>query len=232
MFNEKELTGQARTHVVQITEPRFAVHKLVYEPFCELCEAARKDGFTLSPFSAFRDFETQLRIWNKKFDGSKPLYDIHGVPRNYAQLTPNEVVSCILNWSALPGGSRHHWGTEIDVVDLTLAPKGYRVALLPYETAPGGVFHSLHLWLDEHIEQYGFFRPYKVYQGGMYPEPWHLSYWPVSKIAFEELTLEILEKTLQQVHMQGKDLVLARLPEIYETHMRHICQPACDCLPL
>ncbi|MCB9651596.1 MAG: M15 family metallopeptidase [Deltaproteobacteria bacterium] len=74
----------------------------------------------------------------------------------------------ILNWSALPGGSRHHWGTEMDVVDLAAVPPDYRVRLLPDEVAPGGPFHPLHQWLDENLERFGFFRPYARLQGGMY----------------------------------------------------------------
>ena len=37
----------------------------------------------------------------------------------------------ILEWSALPGASRHHWGSEFDVFDLAALPEGYRVQLLP-----------------------------------------------------------------------------------------------------
>lgn len=225
MWNELELTGRSRTHTIQLNNPRFAVNKQVYEPFCELQNAAQKDGFTLFPFSSFRDFNTQLRIWNKKFDGSKPLYDIHGIPRDYTQLNEQQIIDCILNWSALPGGSRHQWGTEIDVVDLTQVPPDYRVQLLPQEVNEGGVFHELHLWLDENIEKYGFFRPYRIHQGGMYPEPWHLSYWPVSQKMLEALSIDILRDALNNADMLGKERVLEQLPEIFENHVKNICPP-------
>lgn len=224
-WSELELTGRGRTHIIQLTEPRYAVNKQVYEPFCALQEAAKKDGFTLYPFSSFRDFKTQLKIWNKKFDGSKPLYDMNGQPRNYAELNTDEIINDILNWSALPGASRHHWGTEIDVVDLTKVPKDYHVQLLPQEVAQGGVFYELHEWLTENIEKYGFFRPYKSYQGGMYPEPWHLSYWPVAKEMMQQLTLDMLVEAIMLADMQAKSRVLERLPELFENHVKNICLP-------
>lgn len=226
-WEKLELTGRSRTHIIQLENPRYAVNKLVYEPFCELQEAAKKDGFTLYPFSSFRDFNTQLKIWNKKFDGSKTLYDINGQPRNYTELKIDEIIDYILNWSALPGASRHHWGTEIDVVDLTKVPIDYHVQLLPQEIAQGGVFHELHLWLTENIEKYGFFRPYREIQGGMYPEPWHLSYWPISKNMMQELTIDMLTNAINNADMQAKHRVLERLPELFESHVKNICLPNC-----
>lgn len=224
MLDEWELTGRARTHLLQIDNPRYAIHREVYAPFKAMQEAARRDGFTLHPFSAFRDYKTQLRIWNRKFAGEKTLYDRNGQVRDQSALTVDERIDCILNWSALPGASRHHWGTEIDVVDLTQAPPGYVVQLLPEETQPGGVFHELHLWLDAHIEQFGFFRSYREYRGGMYEEPWHLSYEPLATLALEWLTLDLLEQIVAESSMLGREAVLERLPDLYERHVRMICE--------
>lgn len=77
-----ELTGQTRTHIEQLLEPRFAAHPEVVEAFFKMRKAALKDGFNLMPFScSFRDFKTQCRIWNMKFLGKKPLYDENGQVR-------------------------------------------------------------------------------------------------------------------------------------------------------
>ena len=35
----------------------------------------------------------------------------------------------ILLWSALPGASRHHWGTDFDVFDRAAVPPDYRAAV-------------------------------------------------------------------------------------------------------
>lgn len=224
-FDEFEITGRSRTHVTQYEAPRFAAHPEAAAAFLAMRAAAAHDGIDLAPFSTFRDYQTQLRIWNMKFTGRKPLYDLQGQERERATLSDQQVIDCILNWSALPGASRHHWGTEIDVVDAAAMPPGYAPRLLPQETAPGGVFHHLHCWLDAHIAQFGFFRPYQQAQGGMYPEPWHLSYAPLSVPALEQISVALLERVTREADIAGKELVLARLPAILERHVRNIALP-------
>lgn len=225
MFNDFEITGRTRTHVIQLAEPRFAAHPEVAQAFLAMRRAAAQDGFDLWPFSTFRDYETQLRIWNHKFVGKKPLYDMQGNVRDYARLSEAERIDCILNWSALPGGSRHQWGTEIDVVDRAVMPLGYVPKLLPEEVCEGGLFHPLHHWLDDNMARFGFFRPYQHYQGGMYPEPWHLSYAPVAMRAIEVLDVELLAQVTQTADILGKDLVIPRIPEIYVRHILNYVRP-------
>lgn len=225
MLNDLELTGRSRTHVTQFNEPRFAAQLDAGHAFLAMRNDAKKAGIDLLPFSSFRDFRTQLRIWNGKFSGKKPLYDINGVPRDKANLDDAQIIDCILNWSALPGGSRHQWGTEIDVVDGAAMPVGYEPKLLPEETVKGGVFHPLHLWLDENIAKYGFFRPYKFFKGGMYPEPWHLSYAPLSTKALKQVSPELLRDAVIDAEILGKALVLERISEIYEQHILNIVSP-------
>ncbi|MFP6560183.1 M15 family metallopeptidase [Paraburkholderia sp. B3] len=224
-LNELELTGRSRTHVEQFVEPRFAAQPAAGQAFLAMREEARRAGIELSPISSFRDFRMQLRIWNGKFSGKKPLYDSEGKPREFHTLSPTQIVDCILNWSALPGGSRHQWGTEIDVVDLSVMPSDYRPKLLPEEVTPGGIFWNLHCWLDENISRFGFFRPYKHFLGGMYPEPWHLSYAPLSVPALQQMNVPLLASAIRKADMLGKDLVLERLPQIYEQHMLTISGP-------
>ncbi|QPR33623.1 M15 family metallopeptidase [Delftia acidovorans] len=225
MLNDLELTGRSRTHVTQFDEPRFSAQLDAGHAFLAMRNDAKKAGIDLLPFSSFRDFRTQLRIWNGKFSGKKPLYDINGVPRDKANLDDAQIIDCILNWSALPGGSRHQWGTEIDVVDGAAMPVGYEPKLLPEETVKGGVFHPLHLWLDENIAKYGFFRPYKFFKGGMYPEPWHLSYAPLSTKALKQVSPELLRDAVIDAEILGKALVLERISEIYEQHILNIVSP-------
>ena len=133
MLNEFELTGRARTHVTQYETPRFAAHPDTGEAFLRMRAAAAEAGFDLAPFSTFRDYQTQLGIWNKKFAGDKPLYDDQGRVRDRAGFTDEDIVRCILNWSALPGASRHHWGSEIDVVDRRKVTKFFRELMYFYD---------------------------------------------------------------------------------------------------
>lgn len=225
MLSALELTGRTRTHVVQNDDLGAALHPRVWDAFLALREAAARAGHELAIASSYRDFAAQQRIWDLKFRGERPLYDEHGVPREHARLSEPELVAAILCWSALPGASRHHWGTEVDVYDRAALPEGYRVRLLPEEAAPGGVFHRLHCWLDDHMRDYGFFRPYAHYRGGVLPEPWHLSYAPLSVPATAALTLGVLGEAVGASDLLGKAHVLAHLAEIHRRYVLAVDPP-------
>lgn len=225
MFSDLEITGRSRTHVVQLDEPRFAAHKETAEAFMDMRSEASFSGFDLIPFSSFRDFKTQLRIWNHKYLGKKPLYDIDGVVREHSDLSEEQVIGHILDWSALPGGSRHQWGSEIDVVDAASMPRGYSPKLLPEEVRDGGIFHPLHRWLDDNIHRFGFFRPYKLFKGGMFPEPWHLSFAPISMEAIKCVNPALLTSVIEEADILGKETVLGMIPKIYQNHILNIVEP-------
>ena len=226
MLNELELTGRARTHVVQRDDLAAALHTRALEAFLAMKDHAAREGLDIAITSGFRDFEAQQRIWNLKWSGERPLYDAEGNPRDASALAPVEIMEAILCWSALPGASRHHWGSEIDVIDRAAMPEGYRVQLLPGEAAPGGIFHGLHCWLDANMARYGFFRPYRTFRGGVHPEAWHLSYAPISARALNALTPDVLSRAVQESDMLGKDLVLERLDALYVRYVANVDTPS------
>lgn len=225
MLNELELTGRARTHVVQRDDLAAALQRDALGPFLAMKDAAARDGIEIEIVSSFRDFAAQQRIWDMKYRGERPLYDAAGNVRERAALSETELIAAIACWSAVPGGSRHHWGSEIDVIDRAAVPDDYRVRLLPEETQPGGIFHRLHQWLDEYMARYGFFRPYRTYRGGVFPEPWHLSYAPVSTVASGLLTLGLFEETVRASSILGKDIVLGQVAEIYRRYVANVDAP-------
>lgn len=225
MLDFLQLTGRARGHIHQSEDPRFAVHSDVLDPYLAMREAAARDGIDLAIFSGFRDFDSQAQIWNRKFTGERALYDENGELLDGSRLSEDERIQCILNWSALPGASRHHWGTELDVFDRAAVPEGYRVRLLPDEYRPGGVFHRLAQWMDANIGRFGFFRPYSRYRGGMFAEPWHLSFAPVSVPALAALTPDVVAEAVALSDILGKRAVLGRLSEIFERHVLNVAQP-------
>jgi len=224
-MNESELTGRASTHVVQLEAPRCALHYQVVTSFLAMRDAARDAGIDVEIASGFRDFATQLTIWNRKWHGERPLLDRCGDPLDRAGLPDAVMVDAILCWSALPGSSRHHWGTEIDVFDRAALPENYRLQLVPSEYAADGVFARLSAWLDEHAARFGFFRPYRRDHGGVGPEPWHLSYAPVAVPALEAFTLSMLRRAVESADLAGKAHVLERLPEIYTRFVLAIDTP-------
>ena len=214
-MNELELTGRARSHIVELTQPRCALHYEAATSFLAMRDAAACDGIDLTPRSSFRDFDTQLGIWNRKWAGERPLYDRYGALLERSSLDDVQTVEAILAWSAIPGGSRHHWGSDVDVIDAAAVAPGQSVELLPSEYSPQGIFARLSAWLDANMRRFGFFRPYRTDRGGVSPEPWHLSYAPVALPALESLSLSMLRKVLDNSSIAGKPHVLARLPEIY-----------------
>jgi LAS superfamily LD-carboxypeptidase LdcB len=216
------LTGQTEE---QLCSPADAerlgapVHRDVVEPFEKLRAAARREGFDVRIESAFRGFDKQLGIWNRKAGGLQAVLDSAAVPIDIKKLSERELVFAILRWSALPGASRHHWGTDIDIFDEAARPKGYEVQEIPEEVDAGGMFGPLHQWLDERIAEgtaFGFFRPYDRDRGGVAPERWHISYAPVSDGLLAQLTPAVLRETVRQADMRLKDVVLDQLDAIYQ----------------
>ena len=224
-MNDGELTGQVRTHIEAVADPECALHAHVVAPFLNLRRAALADGFELSPQSSFRDFSRQLTIWNGKFSGQRPMVDAAGQPVDVRQLSPLERVEAILLWSALPGGSRHHWGTDVDLIDARAAVPGYRVRLTPEEFAPGGPFAPLGEWLEENAARFGFFRPFRGVLSGVRPEPWHFSFAPVAENARRALSPAVLNRAIAAAPLLGKEEVLARLDELHARYVANIDWP-------
>ena len=217
----EQLTGRTRSHVMDVPYPRCTLHPETAHAFLALRAAAAAEGIDLVPASSFREFDRQVAIWNDKFSGRRPILDRNSRPLDRNTLNDEAAVEAILNWSALPGASRHHWGTEVDVMDAA-ALAGEPPQLIPQEFAPGGPFARLNDWLAMHAADYGFFRPYDVDRGGVQPEPWHLSYAPVSAGALPALTVEVVERSLVGVVLGGAAIVAARLPDIHARYVASV----------
>jgi LAS superfamily LD-carboxypeptidase LdcB len=224
-LNDLALTGRTRAHVEQCDAPRFAAHPAALAAFLAMRESAARDGVMMEPYSAFRDFEAQVKIWNDKWLGKRALYDRDGVLLDYASLDEPSRVAAILHWSALPGASRHHWGSDIDVIDRRAVPADYRVRLLPEEFAPAGVFARLDRWIARHAADFGFFRPYAHDRGGVCPEPWHLSHAPVAVPALDAMRVELLESALAASDVLGREFVLPQLTAIHRRYVLGVDEP-------
>lgn len=224
-------TGRADTHLCDAATADTLgarVHVDLVGPLMELRAAAARDGFALTLDSGFRSFDRQLSIWNGKVTGARAVLDSTGAPLDITTLTPHELMLAILRWSALPGASRHHWGTDIDVFDAATTPEGYEVQLIPAEVDPGGMHGAMHAWLDERIatgRAFGFYRPYDRDRGGVAPERWHLSFAPVATEFTSRLTLPLLHDTVQGAEMALKEVVLTHLEELFERFVQNVSPP-------
>ncbi len=218
-----ELTGRSRRHVVDcagaLLQPAAA------RAFARMQVAAGKAGLDLCAASSYRDFATQVRIWNQKWRGERPLLDRQGRPLLAHELSPRARVRAILIWSAAPGASRHHWGTEVDVYDRAALPAGQSLRLVPAEYAAGGPFAALTAWLDGNMERFGFYRPYATDRGGVQPEAWHLSHAPTAREASRRLRPQTVVRALQSSAIEGKVALLANFEAIYARYVRTVDPP-------
>jgi LAS superfamily LD-carboxypeptidase LdcB len=219
LLNSLELTGRAATHVREALAPGVRLHAGAIDAVNALREASAVAGHDLSIVSSFRDFERQTGIWNRKYRAEQPVYDRTGRALDVKAMSGPERVRAILIWSALPGASRHHWGTDFDVYDRSAVPPEYRPELTVAEYTGSGPFVRLNEWLAANLGNHGFFRPYRTDRGGVSPEPWHLSYAPLSGPALQALTLEVLTEALEGSDLEGREHVRALLPEIYDKYV-------------
>lgn len=214
------LTGQSQDHLLGFEN--HLIHPALEKEFIALRQAAAKAGFDLTIASAFRSFERQLLIWNNKFNGIRPILDDANNPIDPSSFNSDkDKINAILRWSALPGASRHHWGSELDVYAKNLLPANTSLKLEPWEYQRGHQSRFFQ-WLNANLEQFGFYFPYDKDRGGIGIEPWHISYRAVSEKALEELTPSLLAKVLQQEKIAGKKAVLNHLDELFETFITNV----------
>jgi LAS superfamily LD-carboxypeptidase LdcB len=146
------------------------LRKDVHAAFEQMHDAARKDGVQLKILSATRSFSGQKRIWEAKWTGRRKVDG-----KDLSKAIPFGVnrAKKILEYSSMPGTSRHHWGTDIDINALN---NNY------FESGRG---KRVYQWLVKHAHEYGFYQPYTAKDNsrpeGYNEEKWHWSYLPVAK---------------------------------------------------
>ena len=184
-YSTAELMGKAD---IELFGEGINLREEAYESFLAMKKAAYSDGFDIKLISSFRDFYHQERIWERKY-------------LSYTEderLSPLEAIDKIIEYSTIPGTSRHHWGTDIDIVDANPKVSGDVLEAEKFEA--GGPYEGLKLWLDENSEKYGFYLVYtdNSRRRGFKYEPWHYSYAPISipmLTAYRKLNmLKLLQK--------------------------------------
>ncbi|MCB1876864.1 MAG: D-alanyl-D-alanine carboxypeptidase family protein [Chromatiales bacterium] len=153
----------------------------------------------LRTISSYRDHAQQRAIWERKyaFRGRafgrittatrKDCSDLQGDGRMawdplrathracWKRLSGEQREREILQTSAPPGLSRHHWGTDFDLFDPTLSNPPWRA---------GGRLAGVYRWMRTNAWRYGFFQTYAGKSAGQElgytEERWHWSYYPVA----------------------------------------------------
>ena len=166
-----------------------------YKAFKKMEAAAKRDGIHLKIVSAYRGFERQKLIWNNKYEKFT----------NDFSLEPEKAISEIIRFSTLPGTSRHHWGTDIDIIDGNFPDE--ENVLVSEKFEKDGLFYKLKNWLDNNSENFGFYLTYTNDKNrkGFEFEPWHYSYKPVSVKYYRALIKTDLKKIIKSLDINGSD---------------------------
>lgn len=224
-ISSTELLGQSNQHIHYITE-HIGINKNMLSAYTSLVAAAQKDGIDIAIASGFRSFERQLLIWNNKFSGKSPVKDKQNNNVDSQSLSEIDRMHAILLFSALPGASRHHWGCDIDVYASNLLSDDYQLKLEPWEYEEGGPLEKLSNWLINNAHIFGFYLPYKSYQGGVAAEPWHLSYAPLASLyqgaLHHDLLVNCFNSNDNAYKIFGKKTILANLDEIIELYINNV----------
>lgn len=162
--------------------------------FLKMKAEAEKDGINLAAVSSYRSYSHQKRIWERKFKRFKSQ-----------GLSTENSINKIIEYSTIPGTSRHHWGTDIDIYD---ANKKHSGGILQPENYHGnGPFCKLKEWMDTHANTYGFYLVYtdNANRKGFKYEPWHYSYKALSYDYLKAYkTLDIVD-ILKKDQLSGSD---------------------------
>ena len=217
------LTGKSREHLVplpNVLSDKHALQAEVVNAFLQLQQAAKQAGFNLQPASTYRDFERQKMIWNAKFNGERKVHDDNGCALDLTCLDDWQKCQAILRWSAVPGASRHHWGTDIDIFDPDLLPEGQKLMLEPWEYQTGGYFQRLTNWLLVNAEQFGFYFPFMEDHGKQIGlEPWHISYFPIAEQYERLLSPEILQIAWESEDVAGECSLSKHIDDVFKHYI-------------
>ena len=193
-INTEILIGMDDSRIVSDT---ILLEKETYSAFIKMKDAAEKDGIIIKLVSGFRDFYKQQMIWNNKYKKFTNEFSLDG---------PTAIKE-IIRFSTIPGTSRHHWGTEIDIIDKNFENEKDLLISKKYEE--GGIFSSLKKWMDKNSKRFGFYIVYDddSNRPGFEYEPWHYTYKPVSDLYQREFLKLNLKSIISKTKVEGKEFI-------------------------
>ena len=207
LFNEpeysiEELMGKAD---IDLLGEGINLRQEAHDAFLKMKKAAYSAGFDVKMISSYRSFEKQKAIFERKFINYTEIDNIE----------PVDAIDKIIEYSTIPGTSRHHWGTDIDIID------GYpRVSgdvLVPEKFEAGGSFENFKKWLDKNANSFGFYLVYTddFFRKGFKYEPWHYSYAPLSRPMLKQFRKINIFKHLISEEFDGSEHFTTRFLKTY-----------------
>ncbi|MCO4754524.1 MAG: M15 family metallopeptidase [Bacteriovoracaceae bacterium] len=221
-FDYQTLTGRGNKALVQWNES-VLMDPLAKQELIALREQAQKQGIVIEAASGFRDYDKQLAIWNAKASGKRKILDRQENEVDFNNTSEKDILEAIMTWSAIPGASRHHWGTEVDIYDSAVKSRD-KLQLTRHEC--NTEFKRLYNWINSNLEHFNFHRPYEKDLGGVSCEPWHLSYTPLSQQYQQAYTLDVFIRNIEQSQMLLKKFILDNAEDIYNRYIINITPAA------
>ncbi|OIQ18144.1 M15 family metallopeptidase [Lacinutrix sp. MedPE-SW] len=162
--------------------------------FKKLQKEALKSNIKIAAVSSYRSYSHQKRIWERKYKSN-----------NTKGLTPKANIKKIIEYSTIPGTSRHHWGTDIDIYQTNV--KQPNSILQPKNYHDNGSYCKLKEWMDTNASYFGFHLVYTDISNrkGFKYEPWHYSYKPLSQNFLKAYKKIDISKILQNDNLLGSN---------------------------
>lgn len=222
---KKDYLAQAEDYLIDTGWGNHRLEQQTFNDLKTLQDAAQQDGVDIKVCSTFRSFTRQLEIWNLKASGAKPLYDRQGLlvkKVDFDAMTTREKVSLITTWFAVPGLSRHHFGSDFDYYDRAAVVKsGKALALIPWEYEhPQGPCSRAHHWLQQKAKatDFPFYWPFTAGACGVAEEPWHLSHKRTSENILARFNRREFEQRIAQADILLKEGILSQLDALIQYH--------------
>ncbi len=219
-LNDEDIISFSSEHAWSSAE--FKIHKKLAKPLEELCFQANQQGHRLALLSGYRNYQRQCQIWQDKVLGEREILDNQGNPCNTFS-SEEEKFEAIARWSAIPGTSRHHWGTDLDIFSAKAVENNYPVKLLVEEFSKQGPCFELEQWLATNLHKFQFFRPYQKDLGGIAPEPWHISYQPLASKFSAQLDADKLTSIWKQQPWNGSQWSIDNSVELFKRFVEIEC---------
>lgn len=219
MISSAHILGQDESLLVEC-QNGYKLLPEVCAAFKKMQQAAKKDHVDIQIVSSYRGFDRQLQIWQNKWSGVRPILDINEQPIDISNMPAQDKLFAILTWSALPGASRHHWGTDLDVYDKrSVFNNQHDFQLVRSEYEKNGPCAKLNKWLSQYAQDFNFTRPYNQYNGGVAAEPWHLSYQPIAQEIETQLTVQALAQILATSNIDDPLCITENLETIFQQYV-------------
>lgn len=190
-FSNDELIGKGKP---ALFGEDFKLREEARLQFNLMRKAAKEQGFHVHVVSSYRSYNHQNGIWERKYKNFRNQGFSH-----------QKTIDKIIEYSTIPGTSRHHWGTDLDIIDATRGIPSNPLSEVHFNE--GGRMRKFKLWLDENAEKFGFHLVYtnKSDRKGFKYEPWHFSYKPLSQKMLKQYNALDLKELLQSQKLMGSE---------------------------